>query len=97
MNKVKVLELFAGSRSIGKAAEELGFEVFSVDIENFDNIDYVCDILDFDYSKIPFMPDIIWASPPCEKWSLACGVEGGIVTGKQIGRASCRERVYVLV
>lgn len=89
---VKVLELFAGSRSIGKAAETLGYEVFSVDIENFEGINYVCNILDFDYSKIPFIPDIIWASPPCEKWSLACGVEGGNIywesvkeNGKTVG------------
>ena len=35
---MKVLELFAGSRSIGKVAEKLGHEVFSVDINNFKNI-----------------------------------------------------------
>ena len=46
---MKVLELFAGSRSIGKAAEDLGFEVFSSDITDFGNgIDYVTDILNFD-------------------------------------------------
>lgn len=84
MDRVKVLELFAGSRSIGKAAEELGYEVFSVDIEKFEKIDYVCDILELDYSKIPFIPDIIWASPPCEKWSLACGVEGGNIYWESI-------------
>ena len=68
---VKVLELFAGSRSIGKAAESLGYEVFSSDSKEFDGIDYVIDILDFDTSKVPFSPDIIWASPPCTFFSVA--------------------------
>lgn len=68
---MKVLELFAGSRSIGKAAEELGFEIFSCDIEDFGGIDYVGDVLDFDYSKIPFVPDVVWASPPCTGFSVA--------------------------
>ena len=68
---MKVLELFAGSRSIGKAAEELGFEVFSSDINAFDGIDYVVDILDFDLSRLPWKPDIIWASPPCTSYSIA--------------------------
>jgi hypothetical protein len=67
---MKILELFAGSRSFSNAAEELGFETYSVDINNFDNIDYVTDILDFDYKKIPFKPDAIWASPPCTAFSV---------------------------
>ena len=32
---MKVLELFAGSRSVGKIAEELGMEVFSSDLIEF--------------------------------------------------------------
>lgn len=69
--KIKVLELFAGSRSIGNAAESLGYEVFSSDINNFKGIDYVVDILNFDTNKVPFKPDIIWASPPCTYFSVA--------------------------
>ena len=68
---VKVLELFAGSRSIGKAAESLGYEVYSSDINDFEGIDYPIDILEFDISKVPFKPDIIWASPPCTTYSIA--------------------------
>jgi len=68
---MKILELFAGSRSIGKEAEKLNFNVFSSDINNFDKIDYVVNILEFDYTKVPFNPDVIWASPPCTGFSVA--------------------------
>jgi len=71
MKKIKILELFAGSRSVGNAAESLGYEVFSSDINNFKGIDYVVDILNFDINKVPFKPDIIWASPPCTTYSIA--------------------------
>ena len=68
---MKILELFAGSRSIGKAGEKLGHEVFSSDIEQFGGIDYVVDILKFDTDVVPFVPDMIWASPPCTYFSVA--------------------------
>tara|TARA_R110000796_G_scaffold111660_4_gene223209 strand:- start:2249 stop:2875 length:627 start_codon:yes stop_codon:yes gene_type:complete len=68
---MNVLELFAGSRSIGKVSESLGYNVFSSDINNFDKIDYVVDILKFNINKIPFKPDFIWASPPCTTYSIA--------------------------
>ena len=68
---MKVLELFAGSRSIGKAAESLGYKVYSSDLNEFEGIDYPIDILEFDTSKVPFKPDIIWASPPCTYFSVA--------------------------
>ena len=68
---MKVLELFAGSRSFSKEAEKLGHETFCSDINSFENIDYVVDILDFDVDKVPFEPDIIWASPPCTYFSVA--------------------------
>ncbi len=68
---MKVLELFAGSRSFSKQANRMGHETFTCDKEPFDGIDYVCDILEFDVSKVPFKPDIIWASPPCTGFSVA--------------------------
>jgi hypothetical protein len=68
---MKVLELFAGSRSVGKIAESLGMEVFSSDLIEFEGIDYPISILDFDVTKVPFQPDIIWASPPCTGFSVA--------------------------
>jgi hypothetical protein len=46
-------------------------EVFSSDINAFPAIHYVVNILEFDVSKVPFKPDIIWASPPCTTFSVA--------------------------
>lgn len=68
---MNVLELFAGSRSMGNIAEELGYNIFSSDIDEFDKINYVTDILKFDVRKVPFIPDFIWASPPCTFFSVA--------------------------
>tara|TARA_R110002126_G_scaffold25469_1_gene87049 strand:+ start:182 stop:796 length:615 start_codon:yes stop_codon:yes gene_type:complete len=68
---MNVLELFAGSKSIGNVAEQLGMDVYSSDIEQFGGIDYVVDILEFDVNNVPFKPDIIWASPPCTGFSVA--------------------------
>ena len=71
---MKVLELFAGSRSFSKVAEELGMETYTTDFNNFKNIDLVKDILDVnatDIEKEFGVPDIIWASPPCTTFSVA--------------------------
>lgn len=68
---IKILELFAGSRSVGKEAELIGHEVYSSDINKFKDINYVSDILEFDTDNVPFIPDVIWASPPCTFFSVA--------------------------
>ena len=65
------LELFAGSRSIGNEADKMGINVFSVDWTNYDNIDLVIDIEQLKKEQIPFMPDIVWASPDCTTYSIA--------------------------
>ena len=68
---MKVLELFAGSRSFSKEAEKFGMKTHTTDFKDFEGIDQVCDIFDFDYDKVGFVPDIIWASPPCTFFSVA--------------------------
>lgn len=69
---MNVLELFAGSRSVGKCAAMKGWNVFSSDIVQFGGIDYVVDILEFNISRIPFKYiDVLWASPPCTGFSVA--------------------------
>ncbi len=92
---MKLLELFSGSRSIGKVAEKKGMQVFSVDNIAYPNTNWVGDILDWDYRlnemqggtlKELYVPDIIWASPPCTAFSVACigrkWVQGEIFTPK---------------
>lgn len=72
---MKVLELFAGTRSIGKAFERRGHEVFSVEWDKkFDNIDLYADILTVTAADILEKfgrPDVIWASPDCTTFSIA--------------------------
>ena len=68
---MKILELFAGSRSIGRSAGMIGHYNFSVDIKNFEGIDLVKDIERLTPDDIPFIPDMIWASPPCTTYSIA--------------------------
>lgn len=68
---MNVLELFAGSRSVGKAAEQLGHRVFSVDWSPYPGIDLSMDIGLLAVSDIPFTPDFVWASPDCKTYSIA--------------------------
>ena len=72
---MKVLELFAGTRSIGKAFEAKGHEVFSVEWDkSFENIDLCADIGSLTAADILEKfgkPDVIWASPDCATFSVA--------------------------
>ena len=72
---MKVLELFAGTRSISKAFEQRGHEVFSIEWDKkFENIDLYEDILKVqadDIIKRFGHPDVIWASPDCSTYSVA--------------------------
>jgi len=68
---MNLLELFAGSRSVGKMAESLGINVFSVDWEKYEGINLAIDIESLTPKHIPFIPDFIWASPDCTTYTIS--------------------------
>ena len=72
---MKVLELFAGTRSIGRAFEARGHEVYSVEWDkSFADIDLYVDIGKLTPYTILHnfgRPDVIWASPDCATYSVA--------------------------
>ena len=72
---MKVLELFAGTRSISKAFEARGHETFSIEwSENFENISLRADVSTVTADMILERfgrPDVIWASPDCTTFSIA--------------------------
>ena len=69
---MRVLELFSGTASFSKVAKEyFGYEVFTVEIDPSFEPDLCVDIERLEYCDIPFVPDIIWASPPCTTYSVA--------------------------
>lgn len=73
---MKILELFAGTRSIGKAFEKKGHKVYSVEWnKDFKNISLYADIGTLTIKDIiklcDGIPDVIWASPDCTTYSIA--------------------------
>lgn len=72
---MKILELFAGTRSISKAFEKAGHTTFSIDWnKDFAGIDLYADIGKLTAADILSAfgrPDIIWCSPDCTTYSIA--------------------------
>ena len=65
---MRVLELFSGTRSVGKCCDQLGWESISVDL--ILPAVHQVDIMEFDYKQYPKNHfDIVWGSPPCTNYS----------------------------
>jgi hypothetical protein len=70
----RLLELFCGTKSVGKVFETAGYEVISLDFNKKFNATHTEDILTWDYKQYPSSHfDVIWASPDCTTWSLVTG------------------------
>lgn len=68
---MRMLELFCGKKTISNEFKNKGYDVFTVDFNPAHKPDLCIDILDFDVSMLPWIPDVIWASPDCRTWSIA--------------------------
>lgn len=73
---MKVLELFAGTRSIGKAFDAHGHETYSVEwSRDFEGITLYEDVGKLTVERVIDLcggrPDVIWASPDCTTYSVA--------------------------
>ena len=67
---MKLLELFSGTGSVGRPFRDNGWDVVSVDLDGRFDAEIQTDIRTWDYTQAQ-TPDVIWASPPCELYSIA--------------------------
>ena len=71
---MKLLEIFKGTGSVGKVAKKMKFnDIVSIDFDPIYTPTIETDILKWNYKKFysetNFIPDFIWASPPCNTFS----------------------------
>ena len=66
---MRVLELCAGSKSFTKVCISRGWECTTVDVDPRYEPDILADVRELHFKEGEF--DVIWASPPCEHYSVA--------------------------
>lgn len=66
---MRTLELFCGTKSFSKVMQDNNHSTFTIDIDKQFNPDLCIDVLQLENIKDEY--DFIWASPPCDSFSVA--------------------------
>lgn len=68
---MQTVELFCGTKSFSKVAAALGHSTFTIDNDTRHAPDLHINVLALSATALPHRPDVLWASPPCEAFSVA--------------------------
>jgi len=66
--QIRTVELFCGTKSFSRVVQTLGYGTLTIDNDERHDPDMVADILEL--KEIP-RAHVVWASPPCEAFSVA--------------------------
>lgn len=67
---MRVLDLFAGKGGWSAAFRDRGHDVYRVDLAERFEVESHADVLTLTPGQLPWRPDIVLASPPCEAFSV---------------------------
>jgi len=67
---MNILELFSGTESFSKVARDFGHSTYTVDNDPKFASDWCGDIMDFEVGDMVNQFDFVWASPPCQTFTV---------------------------
>jgi len=70
MRPLRVLDLFAGLEGWSEPFRERDHDVISVDLDPRFDVSLCMDVRDLEPDDLPWTPDVVLASPPCEGFSV---------------------------